>query len=52
MNFKHCFFETPISKKRVYELYRSFKEGRQNVEDDDERPGSHCILTTDEIVRN
>lgn len=39
-----------MSKARIYEWYKRFQDGRENVEDD-ERPGRPSTLTTDENVK-
>ena len=39
--------ESAMSKKRVYEWYKRFQNGREDVEDD-ERPGRPSRSTTDE----
>ena len=39
--------ESAINKKRVYEWYEHFQDGRKDVEDD-ERPGRPSTSTTDE----
>uniref|UniRef100_T1HJ97 Mos1 transposase HTH domain-containing protein n=1 Tax=Rhodnius prolixus TaxID=13249 RepID=T1HJ97_RHOPR len=36
-----------MSKTRIYEWYKRFQDGRENVEDD-ERPGRPSTSTTDE----
>ena len=41
--------ESAMSKKRVYEWYKRFQDGREDVEDD-ERPGRPSTSTTDENV--
>ena len=38
-----------MSKTRVYEWYKRFQDGREDVEDD-ERPGRPSTSTTDENV--
>ena len=42
--------ESAISKTRVYEWYKRFQDGREDVEDD-ERPGRRSTSTTDENVK-
>ena len=42
--------ESDMSKTRVYEWYKRFQDGREDVEDD-ERPGRHSTSTTDENVK-
>lgn len=42
--------ESAMSKARIYEWYKRFKEGRENVKDD-ERPGRPSTSTTDENVK-
>ena len=44
-----AFGESAMSKTRVYEWYKRFQEGREEVEDD-ERPGRPSTSTTDENV--
>uniref|UniRef100_T1HJG0 Mos1 transposase HTH domain-containing protein n=1 Tax=Rhodnius prolixus TaxID=13249 RepID=T1HJG0_RHOPR len=39
-----------MSKTRIYEWYKRFQDGRENVEDD-ERPGRPRTSTTDENVK-
>ena len=41
--------ESAMSKTRVYEWYKRFQDGREDVEDD-ERPGRPSTSTTDENV--
>ena len=41
--------ESAMSKTRVYEWYKHFQDGREDVEDD-ERPGRPSTSTTDENV--
>ena len=41
--------ESTLSKKNVYEWYKLFQEGRENVEDEP-RPGRPSTSTTDENV--
>ena len=41
--------ESAMSKTRVYEWYKRFQDGREDVEDDG-RPGRPSISTTDENV--
>ena len=41
--------ESAMSKTRVYESYKRFQDGREDVEDD-ERPGRLSTSTTDENV--
>ena len=41
--------ESAMSKTRVYEWYKRFQNGREDVEDD-ERPGRPSTSTTDENV--
>ena len=41
--------ESAMSKTRVYEWYKRFQNGREDVEDD-ERPGRSSTSTTDENV--
>jgi len=38
--------QSAMSKIRVYEWYKSFRDGRKDVEDD-ERPGGPSTSTTD-----
>ena len=38
-----------MSKRRVYEWYKRFQDGREEVEDD-ERPGCPSTAKTDENV--
>ena len=44
-----AYAEFAMSKKRVYEWYKRFQDGREDVEDD-ERPGRPSTSTTDENV--
>ena len=44
-----CNKESAMSKTRVYEWYKRFQDGREDVEDD-ERPGRPSASTTDENV--
>ena len=44
-----AFGESTMSKTRVYELYKRFQEGREDVEDD-ERPGRPSTSIADENV--
>ena len=44
-----AFGESTMSKTRVYEWYKRFKEGREDVEDDD-RPGRPSTSITDDNV--
>ncbi|XP_018346773.1 PREDICTED: histone-lysine N-methyltransferase SETMAR-like [Trachymyrmex septentrionalis] len=44
-----AFDESTMSKTRVYEWYKRFKEGREDVEDDD-RPGRPSTSITDDNV--
>uniref|UniRef100_T1IC57 Mos1 transposase HTH domain-containing protein n=1 Tax=Rhodnius prolixus TaxID=13249 RepID=T1IC57_RHOPR len=39
-----------MSKTRIYEWYKRFQDGRENIEDD-ERPGRPSTSTTDENVK-
>ena len=41
--------ESAMSETRVYEWYKRFQDGREDVEDD-ERPGCPSTSTTDENV--
>ena len=41
--------ESAMDKTRVYEWYKRFQDGREEVEDD-ERPGHPSTSTTDENV--
>lgn len=41
-----AYSESAISKTRVYKWYKSFQDGREDVEDD-ERPERTNTLTTD-----
>ena len=41
--------ESAMSKRRVYEWYKRFQDGREDVEDD-ERPGRPSTSTTNENV--
>ena len=45
-----CNKESAMSKTRVYEWYKRFQDGREDVEDD-ERPGRPSTTTTDENVK-
>ncbi|CAB3251407.1 unnamed protein product [Arctia plantaginis] len=42
--------ESAMSKVRIYEWYKRFQDGHENVEDD-ERPGRPSTSTTDENVK-
>ena len=42
--------ESAMSKARVYEWYKHFQDGREDLEDD-ERPGRPSTSTTDENVK-
>ena len=44
-----AFGESAMSKTRVYEWYKRFQDGREDVEDD-ERPGRPSTSQTDENV--
>ena len=46
---KKAYGESAMSKTRVYEWYKRFQDGREDIEDD-ERPGRPSISTTDENV--
>lgn len=42
--------ESAMSKARIYEWYKRFQDGRENVEDD-ERPERPSTSTTDKNVK-
>ena len=44
-----AYSESAMSKTRVYEWYKCFQDGREDIEDD-ERPGRPSTSTTDENV--
>ena len=46
---KNAYGESAMSKTRVYEWYKRFQDGREDVEDD-ERPGRPNTSTTDVTV--